>query len=349
MPKTHRNIPIFVPHLGCPHRCVFCDQNTIAGCADFRESEVAEKIETALSTIPSGVETEIAFFGGSFTGIEEGLMLRLLSTAQHYVDTGRVTSIRLSTRPDLISDRILQILSRFAVRHIELGLQSMDDQVLLASGRGHTAEQSRVACRKVVSAGFLLTGQMMVGLPASTTESELRTAEEICALGATSARIYPTVVFRDTELHRMMLRGDYRPLPLDEAVARSAGVLRILESHGVSCIRIGLCASEELTSPEEAVAGANHPALGELVRAECEYRNLIEAIPAALCGREVVLTVPRGRVSAVVGQRRSNLLRLERERGIRVLRVIPTDGDRVTVEPRDARSRNNSATESEES
>ena len=177
--KTHRNIPIFIPHLGCPNQCVFCNQRSISGCECFDPSTVSKQIEDALSTIPHGVSAEIAFFGGSFTGIERRLMVELLEIAQHYVRQGSVESIRLSTRPDYINEEILEILSRYTVRHIELGLQSTRDTVLNETQRGHTAEQAEKACRAVVTAGFSLTGQMMIGLPGSTETDERKTAEDI--------------------------------------------------------------------------------------------------------------------------------------------------------------------------
>ena len=319
----HRNIPIFIPHLGCPNQCVFCNQRSISGCQSFREETVREQIESALATIPVSCETEIAFFGGSFTGIDRDLMIRLLETAEEYVSAGSVASIRLSTRPDYISPEILNILSRYSVRVIELGLQSMDDTVLLSCRRGHTAEQARTACRMVRDAGFELVGQMMIGLPASTPESEVRTAEEICNMGATAVRIYPTVVFYDTPLCEMVADGSYMPLSVEDAVRRGAEVLRIFTQRNVPCIRIGLCASEDLVNPDRVMAGANHPALGELVWNEYYYREITDALrDADLLGREVTLYVPEREISKIVGQRRCNIKRLLRETDTRVQKIV---------------------------
>lgn len=324
---SHKNIPVFIPHLGCPNQCVFCNQRSISGCREFDESSVERQIAGALKTIPVGVETEIAFFGGSFTGIERGLMIRLLETAQKFVDAGRVQSIRLSTRPDYINAEILSLLSRFSVRTIELGLQSMDDEVLLATRRGHSAEDARRACRAIVDAGFSLVGQMMIGLPASNPEKEIDTAKEIVALGASAARIYPTVVFYDTPLCEMAREQTYHALSLEEAVRRSAAVLKIFVHSRVPCIRIGLCASESLTSPEEVYAGPNHPALGELVWNEYNYGLIRDAVTAAgLWGQNVTLLVPRGEESKVVGQRRCNLVRLLRETNTRVCKTLGEEG-----------------------
>lgn len=294
-----------------------------------------EQIETALSTVSPEDEVEIAFFGGSFTGIDRGLMLRLLDTAQAFVDEGRVSSIRLSTRPDYISEEILNILSRYAVKHIELGLQSMSDEVLAATKRGHTAEDARAACRAVTEAGFSLTGQMMIGLPASTRESEVTTARELVRMGVHSVRIYPTVVFYDTPLYHMTISGQYVPLTIEEAVSRSADVLEIFEAEGIPCIRLGLCATEELTSPETAFAGPNHPALGEMVMSESCYRRIRAVLQEQkMCGRDVILHVPAREISRAVGHGRRNVEKLLKETGTRVLRVL---GDApegtVTVSP----------------
>ena len=318
----HKNIPIFIPHLGCPHQCVFCNQRSISGCEALDEREVDGQIHRALETIDPRAEVEIAFFGGSFTAIDRGLMIRLLDTAQKYVNAGRVHAIRLSTRPDYIDDEVLEILSRYAVRTIELGLQSMDDAVLRASGRGHDAKTAREACRRVRESGFSRVGQMMIGLPASSPEAEMQTAEEICRMGADAARIYPTVVFYETPLCEMTQAGQYRPLDMREAVERSARVLEILERGGVPCIRIGLCATESLVSDDAVLAGPNHPALGELVWNEFYYARVREAIDAAdLAGQRIALSVPRGETSKVIGQRRSNAKRLLDERGVQIVRV----------------------------
>lgn len=319
---SHRNIPIFIPHMGCPNRCVFCNQNTISGCNGFSLSDVRERIRTVLSTIPEGGDTEIAFFGGSFTGIDRTLMCSLLEIAQDFVSEGKVTSIRLSTRPDYIDPEILRILSRYAVRHIELGIQSMSESVLRNARRGHSAETTERACRAIVSSGFSLVGQMMIGLPGSSLSDELFTAEQICAMGAEAARIYPTVVFYQTPLHEMAVRGEYVPLSVEEAVMRSAAVLNVFESHTVPCIRIGLCATEQLTDARSVYAGPNHPALGELVWNAYYYEKCREILAEQhLLGEEILLTVPAREVSKVIGQHRSNLLRLESETGTHVRKV----------------------------
>ena len=244
--KKHVNIPIFIPHLGCPNQCVFCNQRTISGVSDFDITSVKAEIDSALATIDQSCEVEIAFFGGSFTGIDRQLMESLLQLAYDYIRCGRVKSIRCSTRPDYISDEILDLLCKYGVKTIELGLQSASDHVLEVCKRGHTFNDEVNACKLIVERGFTLVGQMMIGLPGSTPEDEIKTARFIIDSGASSARIYPTVVFRDTELCQMSEYGNYIPITLSEATERSAIILEMLLDSGVDVIRIGLCASENL-------------------------------------------------------------------------------------------------------
>ena len=313
MPKqTHKNIPIFIPHLGCSHACVFCDQRTISGRTTFDESAVQDEIEAALATVAPTEQVEIAYFGGSFTAIERHRMIRLLDLAQTYVDAGRVAGIRFSTRPDAVEEDILDILSRYTISAVELGLQSMDDEVLAACRRGHTCLQAEDACRRIVARGYALVGQMMLGLPASTPDKERKTAERICALGASALRIYPTVVLEDTALAVMMRKGQYTPLTVDEAVERAADVLDVAAAHGVDVLRVGLCASDGL-SGERVIGGANHPALGELAYGALFYRRMSDLLTAPhtdFTGRAVTFYVPLGKTSQAIGQHRKNAIAL---------------------------------------
>lgn len=307
----HANIPIFIPHLGCPNQCVFCNQRSISGVREFDISKVRDEIEGALATIPEGVETEIAFFGGSFTGIDFELMTELLKIAYSYVSDGRISSIRCSTRPDYINEKILDTLQKYGVRVIELGLQSMSDEVLYRSKRGHTTADAIAACKMIRERGFSLVGQMMLGLPHSDREAELETARQIASL-ADAARIYPTVVFHDTELCAMARNGEYTPLSLDEAVSRGADVLDVFLERGVKVIRIGLCASENLASDTTYYAGPNHPAIGELIENELYFKKicrLLDEKPLPPRG-ELLVYVSPGAVSKAVGQSRRNVKRL---------------------------------------
>lgn len=324
----HVNIPIFIPHLGCPNDCVFCNQRSISGHGDFDISTVHREIEEALSTVSADDECEIAFFGGSFTGIDRELMIALLDIAQQYIDGKgkRVNSIRLSTRPDYINGEILDILSRYSVKTIELGLQSMDDEVLLASRRGHDALAAERACRLIKERGFYLVGQMMIGLPKSDAEKEIETAEKICALSADAARVYPTVVFYDTELCFMAERGDYELLSNEEAVRRCAGVLDVFDRHGVPCIRVGLCSSDNLSDEDKVYGGANHAAIGELSMNElyfgriCEKLDMLESVDFSQ--KTLTIYVGRGYVSKVVGQNKKNKVKLCQKYGFKAVKVL---------------------------
>ncbi len=323
--KKHINIPIFIPHLGCRNCCVFCNQRSISGHTDFHPEDVDREISEALATVPEGIESEIAFFGGSFTGIDRELMIYLLDTAKKYTDSGRVSGIRLSTRPDYINKEILDILSGYKIAAVELGLQSMDDGVLIAAKRGHDAATAEKACREVKAYGFSLVGQMMIGLPGSDVGKEILTAEKICALGADAARIYPTVVFAETELYDMTKSGRYTPLTTEEAVTRTKETLAVFDRHGVPCIRVGLCASENLSDPAKVAGGANHSAIGELAMGELFYDRICEQtdrVPGEKKNRTLTVYVPTGCVSKAVGQNRRNKKRLCEKYGFSSVKVL---------------------------
>ena len=310
----HVNIPIFIPHLGCPNQCVFCNQRSISGVREFCADDVVPIIENALETVGEDAECEIAFFGGSFTGIDRDLMVALLEIAHSYVRSGRGRSVRCSTRPDYINEEIIDILKKYCVKTIELGLQSSSDSVLKISKRGHNFEAERKACDLIVKSGIDLVGQMMIGLPGSDIDSELATARFIIESGAVGARIYPTVVFRDTELCNMTLSGEYTPLSLEEAVERSAKVFELFCDAGVKVIRIGLQSSENLTDEDKYLAGPNHSALGELVIGEMYYNKICELLSSeSLSGEEnITVRVPRGDLSKAVGQNKRNRIKLSK-------------------------------------
>ena len=319
----HVNIPIFIPHMGCPNLCVFCDQRSISGKEEFDAESVRGEIESVLATVSGECETEIAFFGGSFTGIDRGLMCRLLKIAQEYITEGRVQGIRLSTRPDYIDRETLELLSNYGVKHIELGLQSMDDEVLAATKRGHDAACAERACRLVKEYGFSLVGQMMIGLPKSTAEKEKATAERLCELGVDAVRIYPTVVFRATELCRMAESGAYALLSEQAAVERTKIALRVFVERGVPCIRVGLCASEKLAS-SEVYGGANHSAIGELAMGELYYDLICEKLDTMgyTASKKAVLYVAKGAVSKAIGQKKKNKLRICEKYSFKRVKVL---------------------------
>ena len=323
----HVNIPIFIPHLGCPNKCVFCNQKIISGVVEFAPDDVDKIIREALTTIEEDAYCEIAFFGGSFTGIDSQLMIELLKTANKYLKQGRIQSIRLSTRPDYISIEILEILKSYGVTVIELGLQSSSDRILQLSSRGHDHVCEEKACKMITDFGFSLVGQMMIGLPGSTLDDEIATAEFICRMGAPYARIYPTVVFSDTELYYMTKSGKYLPLTIEEAVYRSAEVYKIFASNGVKVIRVGLCSSENLLSDSTYFAGPNHPALGELVINKLFYDNIKLALAQLNDYKNSIPTVfvPKGALSKAIGQRGSNKKKLIMEFELSDLLFVEND------------------------
>ena len=305
--SRHINIPIFVPHLGCPHQCSFCNQRSISGSQGFCLEEMEKTIEQSLSTAETDAEIEIAFFGGSFTGIERKLMIEILSRASRYLKNGAVSSLRCSTRPDYINEEILSILKAYGMKTVELGIQSMSDAVLSACHRGHTAKVSMRAAKLLVERGFDFVGQMMIGLPAATPESERETARAICSLGAVGARVYPTVVFRQTSLCEDAACGIYHPLSLQEAVNRAADAVEIFRERKVSVLRVGLQQTESLYKEENFFAGPLHSAMGELVESEIYRRKLVSLLKKEVQKAPVLrIFVAKGCTSAVVGQHRSN-------------------------------------------
>lgn len=324
MKKAHVNIPVFIPHLGCPNMCVFCNQRAISGVSSFIPESARETIDSVLSTVQSGTECEIAFFGGSFTGIDRRLMLSLLDLAESYVRTGRVSGIRMSTRPDYIDREIVSILQRYTISAVELGIQSFSNTVLSSCRRGHRPEDSVRAMTMLREAGFSTVGQMMIGLPNSTVSDEVACAEEICRLGATGSRIYPTVVFRDTELYDMTVRGEYTPLTIEEAVERSAAALEVFVENNVHCLRVGLCESENLHS-DAAFAGATHPSLGELVFGELYYRRICALLDKRRSTGELNVYVPRGDLSMAIGQKKRNKIRIENKYCVKSVKFIEKD------------------------
>lgn len=302
----HYNIPIFVPHHGCPHDCAFCNQKQITATqAEPDAAQTEQIIETALSTIPQDSEVEVAFFGGSFTGIPVETQRALLETVQPYWQSGRVRGIRLSTRPDYIKEEILQMLREYHVTSIELGVQSMRDEVLQKNARGHTAQQVREASRLIRQAGFSLGLQMMVGLDGSTEADERYTAQELISLKPDTVRIYPTIVLPDTELMRRYEAGEYQPLELEACVTLCAKLVDMFEENHMQIIRLGL-QSTELIHETGNLVGPYHSSFGELVYIR-QFRDKIEALVKDVPGKTVCLRVNPKDISRAVGNRKSTL------------------------------------------
>ncbi len=339
MKNRHVIIPIFVPHKGCPNDCIFCNQKKISGQLEEITPEMMPGIiESHLATIENGAFVEIAFYGGSFTAIDRTLQEGLLKEAYKYVKSGRVSEIRLSTRPDCIDDDILAMLKKYGVRTIELGVQSLDEEVLRASCRGHDAacvyESSKLIKRK----GFRLGIQTMTGLPGDTREKALYTARQVISISPEIVRIYPVLVIKGTALEMLYLGGKYAPMPLEEAVKLCAELLELYEKHGIKVIRIGLQATENIRSGSESdvAAGPEHPAFRQLVESELARIHIEKIIEERELAGSSLLTIKTGasNISNVVGQKRTNIYYFKSKYNIGRIKVID-DGsgrDEIRVE-----------------
>ena len=318
---SHINIPIFIPHLGCPNQCIFCNQRYISGKECFDKSKVENIINDVLSTTNSSDICEIAFFGGSFTGIDKTLMIELLDLAQKYVDAGKVHGIRMSTRPDYISSEIINILKKYTISVVELGIQSMNDNILRYLKRGHSANDTKKAAELLNKANIPFIGQMMIGLPKASELDELNCAKLICDLGAAGARIYPTLVFKMTELEELTLKNEYTPLSAEEAIERCVRVLKVFQKHNVPCIRIGLCDSENLHSEDTFVAGPNTPPMGEMVKSRLYYDLICERYEQNRFDN-IIIECAKGKTSQVIGHKKENLQKISKKYKINSIKVI---------------------------
>lgn len=306
------NIPIFIPHLGCPYECVFCNQRRITGRGtDVRAQDVRNIIEEELATLPKGAHIEAAFFGGSFTGIPIDEQNALMDAVQPYIEDGSIQGIRLSTRPDYISREILDNLLNHHVTTIELGVQSLDDDVLKAACRGHNAAQVHRAVSLIKEYPFVLGLQMMTGLPGDTFERSMYTAKEIVKLKPDIARIYPTLTIKDTFLEKMYYEGKYKPQTLYEAVELAKNILLLFEENGIRVIRLGLQSTGEICENGAVTAGPVHSSFGELVESSIYLDIMREMLPD---NSTVVLFVNPREISKASGNRRRNIDAIKREK-----------------------------------
>ena len=321
----HLNLAIFIPHAGCPHRCSFCDQRAISGqTVPVRAEEVErlcrETLERWKGRFPQGAgvgakaQSEISFFGGSFTAIDRGYMVELLEAARPFVGPEGFGGIRISTRPDAIDREVLTLLKSYGVTSIELGAQSMDDWVLRLNRRGHTAAQVEEASRLIREMDFSLGLQMMTGLYGDTDEGARETARQLAELGPDTVRIYPTVVLKDTELAWLYEGGGYQPPDVEQSLPLCCDLLDFFEGRGIQVIRLGLHPSEELE--ENMVAGAYHPAFRELCEGERFYRRILALLEGqrdreGALPRTMTLLANAKDLSKAIGQGKRNLRRLE--------------------------------------
>ena len=305
--KRHANVSLFIPHMGCPHQCSFCDQRRISGAAHPPQpQDIRPILEQGLRQLGTRAhEAQIAFFGGSFTAIDADYRRALLTVAGDYIGAGGYSGIRISTRPDAIDDTILRELKAAGVTAIELGVQSMDDEVLQANGRGHTAQDAVHASELIRAHGFSLGHQMMTGLFRSSPETEWKTAHMLAALQPDTMRLYPTLVLQGTELAQLYQQGNYHPQTLDEAVTLCGELLVYFMDEGITVIRVGL--HDEASLTENLLAGPYHPAFRELCESSVLLRRLRAEIARQACAPgQIAVKVAPGHTSKMLGQKRAN-------------------------------------------
>ena len=311
-------IPVFVPHLGCPNDCVFCNQKSISGQKKNITKEDAKKIiDEFLEEIKDREgEKEIAFFGGSFTAIEESKQEELLKLAYEYVKEGKVGSIRISTRPDYINKEILKRLKKYNVKTIELGVQSSNNYILQKAGIGHTFEDVKKASKLIRRKGFVLGHQMMIGLPESTRQDEIKTAKDLIKLKPKMVRIYPVLVLKGTKLEKDYQDEKYKALTVVQAVEISKELVRMFDDKDIDIIRVGLQNTDEITDPSvkgsEVVAGPYHPAFRQLVEANLWYDDILKRIKEMNTKvKKVKIIINPKDVNNVVGHKRENIKKLK--------------------------------------
>lgn len=333
--SRHYIIPIFVPHYGCPHDCVFCNQKKITGLSTTVTPEDVEKIiEDHLKTFKSSSTIEVAFYGGSFTAIDIEIQKSLLSVPSRYKRENKIDYIRLSTRPDAINPLILNILKENLVDTIELGVQSLDQCVLDKSGRGHTTEHVYDASKLIKEYGFNLGLQMMIGLPGDTIEKAINTCKEFIKLDPFCVRIYPTLVIIDTFLEKEYLCGKYISMNLEDAVNLSSLLLMMFEINDINVIRIGLQPTENIQLGKDVVAGPFHPAFRQLVETEI-YKKILEYYfkhnKVDIENKQIIIEISNKKVSSICGQKSKNISYLKDKYEINKIKVYGKDMDKDLI------------------
>ena len=316
--KKHAIIPIFIPHEGCPNDCIFCNQKIITAKSRPPEKEdIIDMVERYLKTIGHrGIKTvEMAFFGGSFTGIPITLQNEYLSIAKKYKDEGRIHKIHLSTRPDYINETILDNLKLHHVDIIELGVQSLDEEVLRLSNRGHSRDIVYRSAALIQKYGFELGIQLMIGLPGDSFEKSVMSARETVKIGPSIARLYPTVIIQGTELHRMYRNGSYHPLSSEEAVRITKEMYLMLKQAGINVIRIGLKSTDYISENGDVEGGTYHPAFRQLVESEIAKEQLENQITPMLEKgvNQVIFSSNGTSFSNMIGNRKSNRIYFEKK------------------------------------
>ena len=311
-------IPIFVPHLGCPNDCTFCNQKSISGqTKQVTAKDVKQTIEEYLKSFKDEkLHKEVAFFGGSFTGIEKDKQEELLEAAYEFVKNKQIQSIRISTRPDYIDKEKLHLLKKYGVKTIELGVQSTNDYILKKCRRGHTFEDVKKASKLIRRYGFVLGHQMMIGLPESTKIDELNTAKDLAKLRPKIVRLYPVLVIKGTELEKEYQNGEYEPIPLLQAVERCKELYYFFTSRKITVIRMGLQNTDIISDPKnaksEVVAGPYHEAFGQLVEDSIWYDAILEKIKKFnVKVKAIEIKVNPENINNVVGHKKENIKKLK--------------------------------------
>lgn len=325
-------IPIFIPHAGCPHQCVFCNQKKISGQKIASAQAVRQQIEKYLQWIKPGIENEAAFYGGSFTGLDMELQEELFRPVDELLRAGVIGSVRCSTRPDYITPAKLELLKKHNVSTVELGVQSLDDKVLKLAERGHNAESVAQAVQLLRSYWLNVGLQLMCGMPGQSKESFFDTVLQSLALKPDIVRLYPLLVIKDTPLEESFRKGSFMPLTIEEAAEQCAEAWELFTNNGIKVIRIGLQADEELCSPGNIIAGPFHPAFGEIVKSMVLREKItpqILALKERGC-RKIKIYVPKKEISKLRGQKNSNI-KYWQEMGVEVAVANAAD-DMIRVE-----------------
>lgn len=308
MSKKEYIIPIFIPFLGCPHDCAFCNQVKITNYKDnINKENTIRQINQYLSYFPKNENLkEIAFFGGSFTGLDEKVMISYLEIALNYKKKGIIDRIRLSTRPDYINNSILDILKKYEVDVIELGIQSLDNEILNANERGHSKEDSIRASKLIKDYGFKLGHQIMPGLYKDSFDKAIETGLESIKMNPDMVRIYPTLVIKDTKLEKLYKEGLYKPLSLDEAIEISSRLYMIYSYKKIPVIRIGLQPTENINEKKDVVAGPFHPSIRQLVETNIHKIYLEELINKYRLKDKIKIHISNREISIIAGNKKAN-------------------------------------------
>ena len=306
MSLKHSNISIFVPHIGCPHQCSFCNQFSITGSVKAPKPTDIDRavIDAQKSKSYNPETTELAFFGGSFTAIDIEYQKQLLEVGFKHIKNGNISGIRISTRPDAINEEILAMLKGYGVTAIELGAQSLNDRVLRLNNRGHKVSDVVKAAKKIREHGFELGLQIMTGLYADSDASAIKTAEKVIEIKPDTVRIYPTIVLKDTDLEALYLDNIYKPQTLDNAVSLASKLYKMFTDNKIRVIRLGLHSIEQ----NAYIDGPWHPAFSEL----CQSQILLNEVLGKIQEKgNYTIYIGKSDVSKMIGQKRSNILHLE--------------------------------------